>query len=117
MDLDSGVFLSKDHGVSWNPVNTGLVEKKKVVSILIQGEYLYVGLNFVGIWKRSFNEMGSTGVFRNGTARQGGKKASRGNFGNEKIGFRRVSRNEIANETFDAAGRMWANRVLQSHGM
>jgi photosystem II stability/assembly factor-like uncharacterized protein len=117
MGSDSGVFLSKDHGVSWNPVNTGLVESKKVVSILIQGDYLYVGLNFGGIWKRPISEMGSAGVFRNGTARQGGEKASRGNFRNGKIGFLRVGRNEIANETFDAAGRMWANRILQSPGM
>ena len=58
-----GVYLSTNNGINWNAVNTGLplTNQIYVYSLSIVGNYIYMGSNALGIWKRPLSEM-ITGV-------------------------------------------------------
>jgi len=54
--LGGGVFLSTNNGITWNGVNTGLKETD-VSSLTVSDNFLYVGTNWGGVWRRPLSEM------------------------------------------------------------
>jgi len=53
---NGGVFLSTDEGSSWKSVNTGLTDAN-ITAIGANGEYLFVGTDGNGVWRRPLSEM------------------------------------------------------------
>ncbi len=55
---DSGVYLSTDDGEIWTPVNLGLAKDSTLVSSLaIGGEYVFVGTEYAGVWRRPLADL------------------------------------------------------------
>jgi len=58
---DHGVMVSSDHGLTWNPANTGLTDMC-VYSLAVAGPYLFAGTNIDGVWRRPLSELTSVQV-------------------------------------------------------
>jgi photosystem II stability/assembly factor-like uncharacterized protein len=56
---DSGVFLSRDQGASWDALNSGLPSDRIVQSLLLVGDTLVAGVYGQGVWKRSADDLTS----------------------------------------------------------
>lgn len=57
-ELNSGVYLSTDSGMSFTPVNTGLSGSAQNVNALsVSGGYLIAGTQQEGVWRRAISEM------------------------------------------------------------
>jgi len=51
-----GVYISKDDGLNWTSVNTGLLDQN-VKSLFVKDSYLYAGTQFSGVWRRPIPEI------------------------------------------------------------
>ena len=53
---DNGVYLSIDTGSSWKSVNEGLPDDKNIEALATNGEYIFAGFLWDGIYRSSIND-------------------------------------------------------------
>lgn len=53
---NSGIYVLKDNGSSWTPVNSGLPESDVVSSLAVCGNYMIAGIS-QGVWRRPLSDM------------------------------------------------------------
>jgi len=51
-----GVYISKDDGLNWTSVNSGLLDQN-VKSLFVKNSYLYAGTEYSGVWCRPISEI------------------------------------------------------------
>jgi photosystem II stability/assembly factor-like uncharacterized protein len=99
---DSGVFLSRDQGASWDPLNSGLPSDRAVQSLLLAGDTLVAGVYGQGIWKLHADGLPSAG--RAWSRAAGPTALPAAHFpGRGKVGFSRPGSGQ--HRRYDAVGK------------